>query len=72
MNSKTLAEEKSSEEEVPNFLIIEMCVKWGDVQSFVEKCHPDSSQHFQCLILEKIGQVFTERKKKRNPRERIN
>lgn len=70
MNSKTLAKEKGKED-VPNSLINEICAKWGDMQSFVEKCHPDSSKHFQCLILEKnyntdknnIGQVFTERRK---------
>ena len=52
---KAIVEEMSSEEEegrddVPTSLIREICAKWGEVQSFVERNHPSSKpqhEHFQ-------------------------
>ena len=43
---KAIVEEMSSEEgreDVPTSLISEICAKWGEVQSFVERYHPDKA-----------------------------
>jgi hypothetical protein len=45
---KTIVEEMSSDEEegskdVSSSLISEICAKWGEVQSFVERYHPDKA-----------------------------
>jgi hypothetical protein len=46
---KAAVREMSSEEEtgregdVPTSFIGEICAKWGEVQSFVERCHPDTA-----------------------------
>ena len=36
-------EEEEGREDVPTSLIREICAKWGEVQSFVERYHPDKA-----------------------------
>ena len=36
-------EEEEGREDVPTALIREICAKWGEVQSFVERYHPDKA-----------------------------
>ena len=43
---KAIVEEMSLEEgreDVPTFLICEICAEWSEVQSFVERYHPDKT-----------------------------
>ena len=35
--------EEEGREDVPISLIREICAKWGEVQSFVERYHPDNA-----------------------------
>ena len=35
-------DEEKTEESIPSASIKEICAKWGDVQAFVEKYHPDT------------------------------
>ena len=37
------SEEEEGMEDVPTTLIREICAKWGEVQSFVERYHPDKA-----------------------------
>ena len=37
------SEEEEGREDVPTSLICEICAKWGEVQSFVERYHPDKA-----------------------------
>ena len=37
------SEEEEGREDVPTSLIREICAKWGEVQSFVERYHPDKA-----------------------------
>ena len=37
------SEEEEGREDVPTSLIHEICAKWGEVQSFVERYHPDKA-----------------------------
>lgn len=73
---KAFVEEKSSEEEegredVPSPLIQEICAKWCEVQSFVERYHPDKAvaihsikifndnamSHFRNIIKDRLKQI---------------
>ena len=37
------SEEEEGREDIPTPLIREICAKWGEVQSFVERYHPDKA-----------------------------
>lgn len=37
------SEEEEEREDVPTSLICEICAKWGEVQSFVERHHPNKA-----------------------------
>ena len=37
------SEEEEAREDVPTSLIHEICAKWGEVQSFLERYHPDKA-----------------------------
>jgi hypothetical protein len=36
------SEEEEGRKDVPTSLICEISAKWGEVQSFMERCHPDT------------------------------
>lgn len=45
------AGEEDEREDAPTSLIKEMCGKWGDLRSFVEKCYPDKGEAYRTLNL---------------------
>ena len=54
VKQKAIVEEKSSDEEeereyVPSSLISEICAKWGEVQGFVERYHPNKAVAGRCI-----------------------
>lgn len=52
------SEEKEGREDVPIFLIREVCAKWGELHSFVERYHPDKTLSSRSINIFKYNAMY--------------
>jgi len=52
------AEEEEGKEDVPTSLICEIYAKWGEVQSFVERYHPDKAVASRSINISNDNAMF--------------